>query len=232
MFGVLNPAWAVMPCTPRNSRSTCSVPRAATAIGPTRASLGVRTPPVRIIVRSARGWLLKTSATRTLLVTTVRFATVASRPARCHVVVPAVRPIALPSWTKSAAARGDRRFLGRVAQRLGVEARLVAGVCGRGRGAAVDLDDEPGVVEGVEVAPHGHVADARAVRRGRRRAPRRGRAPRARSVPDAAAPACDSRLPCPQHAPSARAQVNRIRTNSHRGGCKSPGPSSHFCSGP
>ena len=41
-----------MPWTPMKTRSTWTVRMAATANGPTRASDGVRTPPVRMIVWS------------------------------------------------------------------------------------------------------------------------------------------------------------------------------------
>ncbi len=79
------------------------------ATGPTRASDGVRTPPVRTTeVRVAAGpasWLsAKRSTTRTELVTMVRPGIPIRRSASAKVVVPAESPIALPGVTNSAAA--------------------------------------------------------------------------------------------------------------------------------
>ncbi len=85
-------------------RSVC------TATGPTSASLGVRTPPVSTTVRSGRGLWVRISATRMLLVTTVRLGTDSSSPASRNVVVPAVMPIARPGVTRPAATRAIADF--------------------------------------------------------------------------------------------------------------------------
>src|SRR3990170_3983281 len=81
-FGVVNPECGSMPCTPMNTRSTWIVRRAETAKGPTSASLGVRTPPVTMIVWSGRPIRYRTSATGTEFVTTVRPSMSVSRRAR------------------------------------------------------------------------------------------------------------------------------------------------------
>ena len=46
-LGVLKPARTSMPCTPMKKASTCRLRSADTATGPTSASDGVRSPPVR-----------------------------------------------------------------------------------------------------------------------------------------------------------------------------------------
>ena len=53
-FGVVKPAWVLIPCTPMNSMSTFSERIALTANGPTSASDGVRMPPVSTTVWSDR----------------------------------------------------------------------------------------------------------------------------------------------------------------------------------
>src|SRR5690606_37820793 len=71
-LGVVNPARSCMPCTPSSSRSRWRSCTERSAIGPTRASEGVRNPPVSATVWSVRALRWNTSATRRLLVTTVR----------------------------------------------------------------------------------------------------------------------------------------------------------------
>src|SRR5947209_4462614 len=53
-LGVEYPALALIPCTPRNSRSRLIRAAASCATGPTRASDGVRVPPVSTTVWSER----------------------------------------------------------------------------------------------------------------------------------------------------------------------------------
>ena len=84
--------------------SRCSERSVASATEPTRASDGVRSPPVSSTVRSRRGTRWSTSETRTELVTTVRLGMSTRWKASCQVVVPAVIPIALPAATIDAAA--------------------------------------------------------------------------------------------------------------------------------
>ena len=79
--------------------------------------------------------------------------------ASCHVVVPAVMPIAPPGRTIAARGHRDRVLLAHVAQRLGLEAGLVGGAFVAQRRAAVHLQQQAGLVEQVEIAAHGHVAD-------------------------------------------------------------------------
>ena len=157
---MVNPARALMPCTPMNTASRCNERSAATATGPTSASDGVRTPPVSTTVRSLRCAWCSTSATRTELVTTVRSAMSTMWYASCQVVVPAVMPMALPGSHRAGGSEGDGVLLAGVAQRLGLEAGLVGAALVAECGSAVHLGHQAGVVEHLEVAAHGHVADA------------------------------------------------------------------------
>ena len=103
-LGVVKPARLLIPCTPMNTMSRCNERSAPAATGPTRASEGVRTPPVSTTVRSARCEWCSTSATWIELVTTVRPAMSMMCEANCQVVVPAVMPMADPGRTSAAAA--------------------------------------------------------------------------------------------------------------------------------
>ena len=107
---MVKPARSLMPCTPMNTWSTCNERSAFTATGPTSASEGVRTPPVSTTVRSGRWAACSVSATRTELVTTTRSGTPTMSSASCHVVVPAVSPMAVPGCTIWAAATAMERF--------------------------------------------------------------------------------------------------------------------------
>ncbi|MCB5280756.1 hypothetical protein BJQ89_00481 [Arthrobacter sp. ES1] len=102
-FGVVNPASASTPWTPRNSTSRCSCLSEEVASGPTSASEGVRSPPVRITVDAEEFWW-KTSAIRTELVTTVIRGPGDNSWASAQVVVPALSPTAMPSRTWAAAS--------------------------------------------------------------------------------------------------------------------------------
>ena len=99
-----------MPCTPTNTRSTWTVRKAATANGPTSASDGVRTPPVRMMAWSGRPPWYRTSATGIEFVTTVILGVSTRRRARAWVVVPAEIAIAMPGSTSSAAAAAMASF--------------------------------------------------------------------------------------------------------------------------
>ena len=98
MFGVLSPS-TDMPWQPRKATSKCSERSTRSATGPTRASLGVRTPPVSTTSCASPS----ASAMRTELVVTVRRGV----PARCcassQVVVPAPRATDCPGCTRLAA---------------------------------------------------------------------------------------------------------------------------------
>ena len=150
-----------MPWTPTKTRSTWTVRRAATANGPTSASDGVRTPPVRMIVWSARPTWWRTSATRIELVTTVRPGTSASRWARAYVVVPAETAIAIPGSTRATAASAMASFSALLERRTSPRSpgskRALPAIDGR---PAVDLLEQAALVEDLEVAPDGHVRDA------------------------------------------------------------------------
>ena len=118
-LGVVSPATGSIPWQPRNSRSKCSDRIARSATGPTSASDGVRTPPVRITA----GWsgpppdagLPSSSrlATRTELVTIVSLGISRRCRASSKVVVPADSAIAVPGLTSAAAARAMASFSGR-----------------------------------------------------------------------------------------------------------------------
>ena len=107
------PARPLIPCTPRKTRSRCSLRRLCTATGPTNASDGVRTPPVSTTLRSGWAASRSTSATRIELVTTVRPAMAPSARASVHVVVPAEIPIAVPGRTSAAASLAIASFCAR-----------------------------------------------------------------------------------------------------------------------
>ena len=109
-LGVVRPARSSMPWTPRKSVSTCRLRRAATATGPTSAFDGVRTPPVRMTVRSSPPRSCSSSATGGELVTTVRSGTATRCWATANVVVPAEIAIEAPGSTSAAAARAMADF--------------------------------------------------------------------------------------------------------------------------
>ena len=141
-FGVVKPASALMPWTPRKSTSRCSERIAVDATGPTSASDGVRTPPVSTTVRSGRGSRWSTFATWIEFVTTVRSGT------SCEVVrePPGRRaggqPDRLARLDEPRCRAGDRLLLLELAVRLRLEARLVRAQPAAERRAAVDLLDE------------------------------------------------------------------------------------------
>ncbi len=115
-LGVVSPASGERPWQPRISRLTCSERMAWSVTGPTRASEGVRTPPVRITVAvagvpSSPGCSSR-SAIRSELVTTVRPSTACRCRATAKVVVPAARAIAEPGGTSAAAARAIASLAG------------------------------------------------------------------------------------------------------------------------
>ena len=82
----------------------------ATANGPTSASDGVRTPPVRMTVWSRRPERYSTSATRSEFVTTVTPGISPTRAASVWVVVPAEIAIAMPGSTSRAASSAIAAF--------------------------------------------------------------------------------------------------------------------------
>ena len=103
-FGVVNPASASMPCTPISSQSTCSRRSAATDNGPTSASDGVRSPPVRTTIMSSPPASYSTSATRSELVTTVSRGIPIIAAATACVVVPADSATDAPGSSSCTAA--------------------------------------------------------------------------------------------------------------------------------
>src|SRR6185312_6558139 len=103
-FGVVNPASASMPCTPISSQSTCSRRSAATDNGPTSASDGVRSPPVRTTIMSSPPDSYSTSATRSELVTTVSRGIPIIAAATACVVVPADSATDAPGSSSCTAA--------------------------------------------------------------------------------------------------------------------------------
>src|SRR5512141_737245 len=109
-FGQVKPALASMPWTPMNTRSRWIERSWATANGPTSASDGVRTPPVRITVWSRRPDRLRTSATRSEFVTTVTPGMSPTLAASAWVVVPAEIAIAMPGSTRAPAAAAIAAF--------------------------------------------------------------------------------------------------------------------------
>ena len=149
-----------MPWTPTNTRSTWTVRRAATANGPTSASDGVRTPPVRMIVWSVRPTWWRTSATRIELVTTVSPGTSARRWASAYVVVPAETPMAMPGSTSAAAASAIASFSACWSEDLAAKPGLEEGAAEQRRRPAVDLLEQAALVEDLEVAADGHVGHA------------------------------------------------------------------------
>ena len=175
--GVVKPASTVMPCTPMKSRSTWSERIAVTAIGPTSASDGVRTPPVSTTVRSARarrvqdvGDLHRVRHDRQV----GHVARGGGRAARSSCRRSA--PIAWPGSTSSRGRARDRLLLRRAARcdfasNPGSSALQAAAA----RRAAVHLLDEPRRGEHVEVAADRHVARRRAARSARSRGPRPSR---------------------------------------------------------
>ena len=112
-----------------------------------------------ITVRSGRSLAWNTSATRMLLVTTVRFGTVINSVASCMVVVPAVRPIAAPAPMSTAADTAIARFSSVLRRSLASKPGSSVAVRVADGGAAVHLHHESGFVEHVEIAAHGHLAD-------------------------------------------------------------------------
>ena len=148
-----------------NTWSRCSVAqRVHGERADERVATACASPPVSITVRSARGSAASTSATRIELVTTVRSATVDEAPPSCHVVVPAVIPIAVPGAHEPAAARAIARFSSMLLGDLAVEPRLVGAVARTGSVAPPwTLATSPASCEHVEVAADGHVADAELV---------------------------------------------------------------------
>ena len=94
------------------------------------------------------------------LVTTIRSSTPSSAPARCHVVVPAVRPIAVPGRMSAAAAAAIASFSSTWVVDLTTNPGSTRGRGGIGgeRRAAVDLVEHAGLVERLEIAPDRHVA--------------------------------------------------------------------------
>ena len=67
-------------------------------------------PPINITLRCGRSWASSVSKMRIELVITTRSATSTRCVARCHVVVPAVSPIAVPGRTRAAAAAAMASF--------------------------------------------------------------------------------------------------------------------------
>ena len=131
-----------MPWTPMNTRSTWTVRRAATANGPTSASDGVRTPPVRMTVWSVRAAWWRTSATPDRVghdgqardVDQLLGEGVGRRSGR--------HGDRHPGLDERSGRPGDGVLLGLLEARLGGERRLEQGAAlDRGR-AAVDLLDE------------------------------------------------------------------------------------------
>ena len=180
-----------MPWTPRKTRSRWTLRRAATANGPTSASDGVRTPPVRMIVWSDRPVSCRTSATWGELVTTVSATTSASRRAIRWVVVPAETPIAVPGSTRPDRRVGDGVLLAQHQGRLRGEARLEQRAPVERRGAAMDLLDEPTVVRGARGRAGSSCPTRRARGRGLPRGPRRPRGRARGCIPGAGALARD-----------------------------------------
>ena len=167
-LGVVSPAAGSMPWQPRKSRSKWSDRITRSAIGPTRASDGVRMPPVRITANRAEPLPAGLSpsirlAARTELVTTVSRGISRRCLASSKVVVPAESAIAVPGVTRAAAALAMASFSGRSQHGLGVEAGLVAARHARQYGAAVHLLDQPGPGQHLQVAADGHVRDAEAL---------------------------------------------------------------------
>ena len=80
--------------------------------------------------------------------------------ASCHVVVPAGDPDGATRSNSGGAGHRDRVFFAHVAQRLGFEARLVGRAFVAQCRAAVHLQQQPGLVEQIEIATHRHVADS------------------------------------------------------------------------
>lgn len=105
-FGVVSPASRDIPLTPRTSRSRWKSRHAATASGPTRAALGVGSPPVRTTA-GPRGVMPSSSPAGMEFVNTLRvpaWGSEVSARATCMVVVPAVSPREAPGSTNAATA--------------------------------------------------------------------------------------------------------------------------------
>ncbi len=159
-FGVVKPESTAIPCTPMKSMSTCSERSAVTAIGPTSASDGVRTPPISTTVRPGRASRCSTIATCIELVTTVRSGMSARWCASRHVVVPALSAIAWPGSTRLAAACAIASFSANWRRDLASNpGSSVLRLAARG-GPAVHLVDQPRTGEYVEVAADRHVRHA------------------------------------------------------------------------
>ena len=137
----------------------------ASATGPTSASDGVRTPPVRMTSTPAAP--CRASAMRRPLVTTVRsvMPAPASSSASRYVVVPADSATACPGSIVASAARAIAAFSGPGPGALRVEAGLVGGSPEgvRSDRAAVHATDQPGAGELGDVPPDGHVRDVEAL---------------------------------------------------------------------
>ena len=133
---------------------------AATANGPTSASDGVRTPPVRMMVWSLRAALWSTSATGTELVTTVRPGTCDEAASECIGRRAGRDADGRARLTERDRGIGDGVLLGLLERRLGCEPRLEQRASRTGRGPAVDLFEQAAVVEQLQVAPDGHIRHA------------------------------------------------------------------------
>ena len=159
-FGVVNPASALMPCTPMKSTSTWSERSVVTATGPTSASEGVR-----IAAREDDGEIGPAlpvedvgDLDRVRDHGQVGHAedVVGEPPGRR----PGAEPDRLPRLDELRGRLRDRLLLAQLPVGLGLEARLVgARAAARGR-AAVHLLDESRRGERVEVAADRHLGDA------------------------------------------------------------------------
>ena len=133
------------------------------AIGPTSAALGVRTPPVRITVRrEGLGRVAMVSATVVELVTIVSPSMSARNGVMAQVVVPAEMAMAVPGRMSAAAAAAidclADRAISRLASKPGSSVTLPVQ-----HRAAVDLGGDAGADQLLEVAPDRHVRDAQQV---------------------------------------------------------------------
>ena len=143
-----------------NTRSTWIVRRAATANGPTSASDGVRTPPVRMIV-----WSLRPAC-----VQDIRHRDGVGHDGQAgDVDEPPGESVSRGSGGDADRHAGhdqrggrvrDRFLLGLLETGLGGEPGLEQGAARQGRGTAVDLLEQAAVVEQLEVAADSHVGDA------------------------------------------------------------------------
>ena len=162
-FGVVSPASGSMPWQPRNSVSKCSDRTVRSATGPTRASDGVRIPPVKTtdvcepLVGRA---LLNRFITRSELVTIVSPGTSSRHWASANVVVPAEQRDRGPGLDQAGRRPPDRCLLRLFEYELGLEAGLVtAGGSSRQNRAAVNFLDQAIPGQSLQVAPDGHVRD-------------------------------------------------------------------------